>query len=228
MKEYTIPLDQRQVDLFFSPIRDKVDIINTLMKTIKLLLVQKASDVPNPKGEVKLVVSNMSRIFFFSENKYFSINFPFSFRPPCADLGLLFYSKNIEEIDNKTTSDVITLLADTDRFSENSVLDFIEPISDLEPDEENIWPFFLELFMYEDGYIRYDYDEKHVNGALHPLNHYDVFHTSKATFKIGLTDRLEKKQFIDLVDTKTDCHFVTKETKSKKGKWGRKLFLNKG
>lgn len=209
MKSHSVPIDQRQIDLIFSPIRNKADLIKVLMRAIKILLVQKVTDVPKPEGEIRLIVSKMSRVFFFSKDKYFSINFPFSVgKTDDGDFELFFYTQHISDIGSKITSDVLALIADTEKFSANDALEFVEPILDLEASEKNIWPFCLELFMYDDGYIRYDYDEKNEKAGLHPLNHYDVFYTSKTTFKIGLKERLEKKRFIDLVDTQTDCHFI--------------------
>src|SRR5690554_7836340 len=72
--------------------------------------------------------------------------------------------------------------------------------------EEYFWPFLLYLFMFEDGYIRYDYDEKNEGGDHHPLNHYDVFYTSLSTFKVGLRQRLVADSMLDFLDSSTICH----------------------
>ena len=62
--------------------------------------------------------------------------------------------------------------------------------------------------MYEDGYIRYDYDEKHENDDVHPLNHYDIFYSSFSTFKVGLRDRLRTEDMLDFLDSNTICHYL--------------------
>ena len=86
--------------------------------------------------------------------------------------------------------------------------EFVDPIVEIEEQEARFWPFILALFMYDDGYIRYDYDKENENGKLHPLRHYDIFHASKSTFKIGLDHNINPEEFVDLVNIKTCCHFV--------------------
>lgn len=63
---------------------------------------------------------------------------------------------------------------------------------------------------FEEGYIRYDYDEEHENGDLHPLNHLDIFYSSKPTFKIGLRDRYQKDYLVNLVNRETNCIYLDK------------------
>ena len=75
-------------------------------------------------------------------------------------------------------------------------------------ENENFLGFLRELLLMEDGYIRYDYDEEHKNGDLHPLNHYDLFYSSHATFKIGLNAILSEDEFVDLLDIKSDCKYL--------------------
>jgi hypothetical protein len=67
----------------------------------------------------------------------------------------------------------------------------------------------------EDGYIRYDMNEVGYKEAKekgfehrHPLNHLDVFYTSKATFKLGLKKAIINDEFIDYLNIKTDCKYL--------------------
>lgn len=60
----------------------------------------------------------------------------------------------------------------------------------------------------ETGYIRYDYDPDHENGTLHPLYHFDVNYSSKGTYKMGINKKMEKEDFVDLLDIKTKCHYI--------------------
>ncbi len=96
------------------------------------------------------------------------------------------------------------------------MLTLTEPICDYESVcDENFWIFLRELLLMEDGYVRYDYDkatylifkekgEEHK----HPLNHYDLFYSSNATFKIGLEERLSEDEFIDFLNIKTDSKYL--------------------
>ncbi len=98
-----------------------------------------------------------------------------------------------------------------DEFKANCSLEFVTPICDYtEECDENFWVFLRELLLMEDGYIRYDYDEEHENGDIHPLNHYDLFYSSNATFKIGLEDKERQTNFIDLMDINTSCKYLIK------------------
>lgn len=60
----------------------------------------------------------------------------------------------------------------------------------------------------EYGYVRYDYDQEHCNGNLHPLNHLDVNFSSNVQYKLGLENTINLDTFIDILDLKTDCYFL--------------------
>lgn len=206
MKRYTFTLDERLVKEFFTPVRSKKDIVSLLMKSIKLMLVNDAIDKIRVKGELTLIVSKMSRLFYFSENKFFSISFPFLVIENEGELE--FSSKTVKIIDNKVTSDVIGVVSKSGFQDVECALEFVDPIIEIADFEQLFWPFLLNLFMYEDGYIRYDYDEKYESGDHHPLNHYDIFYSSLSTFKIGLRNRLESDSMLDFLDSNSICHYL--------------------
>ncbi len=206
MKEYSFGIDQRQVDQLFSPIRDKRDVVRLLMKIIKLMLVNAPPKAIDTKGEVVLHVSKMSRIFFFSAFRYFSICFPFTVSD--EEGFLAFSSGGIIDVDSKTTSDVLSFINSDENFNVNCVYQFIEPILDISHYEPNFWMLLLKLLTLDDGYIRYDYDEENEQGLIHPKNHYDVFYSSNSTFKVGLKGKLKKEEMIDFVKSESDCHFI--------------------
>ena len=67
----------------------------------------------------------------------------------------------------------------------------------------------------EDWYIRYDYDEENYKKAkrywkehTHPLNHYDLFYSSNATFKIGLLNEISSNDIIEFLDLKKECQYL--------------------
>jgi hypothetical protein len=214
LKRISFNLDERQVKLLFSPIREKTDVIKLLMESIKIMLVNNEMKENLIKGRMLLHVSKMSRLFYFSDNKYFSINFPFFIN---QEDTLFFYSKNLKDIDSRITSDVLGILSsEKNLIASSSMYDLLELASETEDDEDyrNIFLSFLnELLLFEDGYIRYDYDEKRTNELTHPLNHLDIFYSSGSTFKIGLTKRISEDFLIDLLDLQTVCHFLTPKLK---------------
>lgn len=206
MKRYSFPLDERLVKEFFNPIRSKKDVVSLLMKSIKIMLINDTVDKCRVRGEIILIVSKMSRLFYFTENKFFSITFPFLVYE--SDGELEFSSKTVKIIDSKVTSDVIGVISKNGFQDVECALEFVDPIVEIADFEQLFWPFILNLFMYEDGYIRYDYDEKYEDGDHHPLNHYDIFYSSLATFKVGLRNRLEADSMLDFLDSNSICNYL--------------------
>ena len=77
MKETTIGLDNYLTTQITKPIRCKKDLILILLLFLKLFLIKNTLTDKETTGTVKIIVDKMNRVFFFSENKYFSFNFPF-------------------------------------------------------------------------------------------------------------------------------------------------------
>ena len=209
MKKYEFNLSQRDVDSFFKPIRRKEDIFVVLMNSLKQILSHNAYPIPigNVKGKMVLILSKMSRLFYFTEEKFFSIHFPFTVSE--KDDSLLFSSKYIDEIDSEMSSHVLSLLL-CNKGESTCITDILEPLTDIENQHfhQDIGTLVRELLFMEDGYIRYDYDEEHENGVMHPLNHFDVNYSSKTTFKIGIDSKTDNNFFLDLMDITTDCQYI--------------------
>lgn len=209
MKSFIFYLDERQVKWIFSPLRSKLQVIELLMKTIKLMLINYKLNSSLSKGKMVLRVSKMSRLFFISQEKIFSISFPFFVFE--QNNIFTFQSKSRFEIDNKVTSDVLSILISDKALSSNDVIEFADQVSDITEYNKEFWSLLRELFLFEDGYIRYDYDAKNENNAKHPLNHLDVFYGSESTFKIGLRNKITSDHLVDFLSLETDCHFLEKQ-----------------
>ena len=204
MKRYEFIIPEWSHDDIFAPVRSKIDCIRLLMKTLKLIEASPEITEQYEAGKIELVIARMSRVFYFSENKYFSICFPFSVRK--NDEGFIFYKGDIDPIDSFLTSLILSFLPSDDHLDLGSAFDFASSTSDR--DYEIAWPLLRELLMHEDGYIRYDHDPLHENHRLHPLNHLDVFYSSAATFKLGMSNRIAKEALVDLLKRETDCAFL--------------------
>jgi hypothetical protein len=206
-KAYEFPLDENQVAWMFKPLRSKADVLYLLMKTIKFMLL--SPDLTDPKsvaGKLVLHVDRMSRLFFQSDKKIFSIALPFFVR---EEDGRLTFSDPLHPvIDSKVTSDIISLLESGVVFSTPDVYVFLDEIHPLSNFDSDIWQFFRKLLLAEDGYIRYDLDEAHVDGHRHPLHHLDIFYGSQSTFKLGLYEQIDAGTFLDILDVTTDCHYA--------------------
>jgi len=207
-KEKVFNLDQRAVDLFFSPVRHKADVIILLMNAIKYMLVNFQISDENSKGKMSLNVSKMSRLSFFTDQKYFSICFPFFV--DVSDVSLIdFYTKDDISVDSKLTSEILSVINDSDIFNRQDVFDFIEPIDQVEPPSMGLWNVLKELMMFEDGYIRYDFDELRENPKYHPKYHLDIFYSSSSSFKFGLKEKPSPSDFLNMMDINMPCLYLT-------------------
>ena len=132
----------------------------------------------------------MSRIIYELKNKIFSITFPFNISK--TEEGYDIYDSISEiKIDILVISKIINILNNFSSENED-IYEFLSQFDDGDNNEEvldNIWKIFKKVLFSESGYLRYDYDEEHENGNIHPLNHYDIYYTSRNTFKIGLNDK---------------------------------------
>lgn len=206
MKIYEFNISKNYLNRFFKPIRSKTDVIEVLMKAIEYMILNPSINEESAVGRIVLKIDKMNRLFFFTDEKYFSIVFPFFAIQ--EDDKYLFSFRNQIEIDSRLISQVISIIK-CDEFEAHCSLDFVAPICDYEEEcDENFWIFLRELLLMEDGYIRYDYDKEHENGNLHPLNHYDLFYSSHATFKIGLNSKLGEDEFMDLLNINSDCKYL--------------------
>lgn len=207
MKRFKFRIDRFQANQLLTPIRDKADVISLWMDAIKLMLAYVPVTNDLASGDMTLIVSKMSRIFFTTENKIFSLNFPFFVSE--EDGGLAFSTAHCPVVDNRITSEILSLLHTEGVLAETDILSFAEPIINSSEIDDNVWAFFRELMLCEDGYVRYDHDPDRQDGHAHPLDHLDVFYTTASTFKIGCKNQLSLSDLTDMLDLRTDCHYVS-------------------
>lgn len=144
---------------------------------------------------------HMSRIFFFLERKYFSLHFPFVFKPQQGALTY-FYQGSI--ISSQMISWLITILRQ-DVEHKTILIDGIDfPEGTSEEDYRVLSNLVLYILSQEGGYIRYDEDEEGYNYAedktVHPLHHLDICYSQQCTFKVGLKERFKTSSFFDFLD----------------------------
>ena len=104
MKSYTFFLDNISVNEFFKPIRSRSHAIERTLRALKLMGLNPKIPKTSIKGELRLYIDKMNRIFFYTENKYFTLNFPFSVQGTINEMK--FYSDYLGVIDNKKSSDL--------------------------------------------------------------------------------------------------------------------------
>lgn len=189
---------------FFVPIRDKAAFARLVVFAARHLLLDNEKATTKPVSKMKLIVDKMSRLFFYKENKYFSVAFP---------LTVITDKKKVTEIttysgkklDFVNISAVISIL-DSDYFKNSrSLIDF--PIEPMSIEASGIY-FLEEIMQFEPSYIRYDNDPENQNGKLHPLNHLDINYSQYGTYKLGLESTINGQYFENLQNINTDCSFV--------------------
>jgi hypothetical protein len=213
MKEFKFDISPSMLRKFFPEYRMKTKqhILDVLLETMRYMISYDDLGAFEQRGKIVLIVDKMSRLFFISDNKSYSISFPFFAQK--INESYQFSHENIE-IDSYLISNLISVIS-RDLFMGTCSLDLADAVLDYESEFQDFWVVFRELLLYEDGYMRYDYDEDGYAKAKesghehrHPLHHIDMFYTNKATFKIGLDSSISIDDFVSIVNINTDCKYM--------------------
>ncbi|HCL4192396.1 TPA: hypothetical protein N2C35_000315 [Pseudomonas aeruginosa] len=209
MKIFRYALDGYQADIFLMAIRSKKDVLSVWMNAIKVALAYWPVEAERVVAELVIVSGSMSRMFVVTERKLYSVNFPFYIRLN-EEGSPVFGSRGCENIDNRVTSEILSLLDTSTILDHDDVLHFAEPICDACEIEGGLWVLLRELLTCEDGYLRYDYDDdpKRLDEKKHPLNHIDMFYSNGTTFKLGLHEKMGYDKMKSLIDVESNCHFL--------------------
>lgn len=207
-----------QDNWYFRPIRDSLDYIQILLRTCENLLVSRL--VPqissNKIGEIKIIFNKkFSRVFFFKEDKFFSLFFPFKLisenegDSENGDMYNIYLDKIL--IDNKLLNEINTILNHSIYTEEKSILDFYAHYTpDIIEDGISIDAMICleKLIHIEPSYIRYDYDEANADEEHHPLNHFDFNYTEKSKIKVGIKKKIDFDFFKDFLDNQMKCSYL--------------------
>lgn len=209
-----VPVGRFYCNKISQPIREKKDCILLLLDTLEILV---AAMPLNGDEKAKIVIRNskMSRAFYFMQDKYYSILFPFSLEEREENDSYAIYDPVLDmEVNNREISLMRTILDRID-FINSTVETMLESIYyDMEGEEyagieiERCWGILMRMFSLELGYIRYDYDPEHVNGDFHPPHHLDINYSAKCTYKLGLKEKISINDFTDLLDIQTKCKYL--------------------
>lgn len=207
MKRYVFELKTPLWDMAFGSglMKERTDLLLVVLEACRYMMYNQP--VRNAQNKLMLVVNDMSRLFFCTRNKMFSVVFPFH----VDDYSSIQYDYNQLPVDSKMLSDISRFL-ESNEYRMADALDFITPIEDiLERGDPDIWIITKHLLTYDIGYVRYDDDiegfkkaSKEGRPQRHPRYHYDVNINSKATFKLGLQSQLTPDKFVDFLDNNKD------------------------
>lgn len=206
-----IPFGSYYKEKFSKPIRNKKDIVLFIFDAVDALLVRVSGE---ECGVLWIKKEKMSRIFCFLDEKYFSLVFPFEVELIRENEFKIYDSFFEIEIDNRKIVLLRRILDEID-FMGNSIESIIEDAyldvaeNGYEHEEiEQCFMLILRLLSMELGYIRYDYDPEHENGKFHPLHHLDINYSSKGTYKLGMNNKIQINDFVDLLDVKKECRYI--------------------
>jgi hypothetical protein len=107
MKYFEFKLERWQIEDFFKPIRKKSDILKILMDSIKIMLISNFHEKINEYPKMILNISKMARLIYCSEDKIYSISFPFTVDIQTSTKRLEFKTKDNLDVDNMVCSSVI-------------------------------------------------------------------------------------------------------------------------
>jgi len=202
-----------------NPIRNRLDIIKIILQANDYLIDGQYSLVQCTERIDKkcpfLYVEKMSRLFIPENNdgqvrKIYSIVFPFSYNVEQNELSFTRIA-----INNSLNSCLKSIVASFDKAlpdSINRIQDYcIEACMDNYYSNilyEDVVTILTRLLIFDVGYVRYDYDEEHQNGRIHPLNHLDINYSNQSTYKIGLNQSLDILKFISILDGQKECWFL--------------------
>lgn len=196
---------------FFAPIRDKAAFVRLVVTSARQLLLNSTDNGVKSSAQLKLIVDQMSRLFIYKDNKYFSVAFPLTVLTDGNEVTEIntYSGKKLEFVN---ISAILSIL-DSENFKNHpSLIDF--PIEPHSIDASGIY-FLEEIIQFEPSYIRFDNDKKNENGDLHPLNHLDINYSQSGTYKLGLPLSISKAYFEDIQNTNTNCSFVVDKLKKK-------------
>ena len=190
---------------------ERKDILLVVLEACRYMMHNE--QVHNTTNKIILVVNEMNRLFFCSDEKMFSVMFPFHVN----EYPLVRFDLDNIPIDSKVLSSLIQYI-ESKEFSSDDALDFITPIGDIqEQSNADFWKIVRHLLLYDIGYGRYDDDPEGFKKASkdgkpkqHPRYHYDINLDSQATFKLGLSKKMTSDKFIDMLDNKKE-RLVLKE-----------------
>lgn len=212
MSKLICPIEKSEVDNFKQHSTQAKDYARLVLYISRKLIISPVeyarSDLDNtPKPFIMVEYGKTSRAYvFIGHNKYVSIAFPLHIKIEGNQVRLFTEGHDVE-IGNKIISDALSIVNTMN--GNGAFIDAYMNDSELNDNQALIW--LEQLLLTEPSYIRYDDDEKAAKGKglKHPAKHLDVNMSKKGTYKMGLYGKLTCKQFVDILNSETDCHFLS-------------------
>lgn len=221
-KRIECEIDRYMYDVIFSTkklIKSKIQLLSIILESLRYIMYKSNTPLKGSFGKIIIYIDKMSRIFFFSDKKYYSVSLAMTVienKQDCESKPKYEFELNGIRLTSQLISSLIQLL-DSGIERLPSSFDFVDLIDEEEKKNgKEVWEILRDLILFEEGYIRYDKDinayaeaVKRGQGDLHPENHLDICLRSGGQFKLGLHKELSENEFIDILNLKTSCKFLT-------------------
>ena len=218
MKRYVFKIPAHKVDDFEKLIKDKIGFSVVLLDAIQIILTEHYCENLQQGNMVVVNISKMKRLIVVLNSKIFSCHFPFNIElreEADENLFRITLPYTTVAIDNQYLSIVKSFISS--KLQKCLAIDYLleefwehireNNIND-ESAERDLSIILLYLLNIEPGYLRYDKDEEHKNGDLHPEHHFDMFYSNSTKLKIGLKKGIDMKEFVDFLDIETDVRYL--------------------
>lgn len=202
-------------------LKGRHELIEICLRTCRYLNSIRPIPMKRPSiDHIALIVNKMSRIFYFSDKKYFSIALPIQIEiDNNSNLIFKFADKHISP---EHLAWLVALHVNGKEIMEND-LNYFEFLMDCEDSKFDFYSFYETFWEADYGYIRYDVDAQAYNEAVkkgkphhHPLYHFDIHLPQYSTFKTGLTKSLTPVEFINYLDNEEERWYSVPSTSIKK------------
>lgn len=198
MKKLEVYIDEKSESKILRPIRNKKDIIIVLAKAMKFFKIGLLIPEEKRKGKITITIGKLSRINFILEDSIISFNFPFNIKTWGDDIYEFAWNDRI--IDSKITSEILSIFDEKEfKFQDIEFYEFYDLLDD-QGDSDNLFQMLLYLLTFEDGYLRFDYDDEKPDEIYHPLTHVDINYSGKCTYKIGTNKKMTEDEFSILIN----------------------------
>lgn len=214
MEFYRYKMSKFLKSRIFEPCRGKVPVLLRLSEAIAEMTFSLEN---HDDFDLVVVIGKFQRIFFISDKKIFSLNFPFSVQRSLektepnifTSSGVLIDSYLLSRLTTVLTDNLTEIERDIYWFAESVISSFTTSSVDGVPTaSDDVWVVLKRLLLIEDGYLRYDYDPIHFHAETHPLDHLDIFYSPECTFKVGLEATITHELLVDILDPKTRCRIM--------------------
>lgn len=206
-------IEEYYKNIIFKPLRNKIDLINILITSMGIMLYNYSykDNILHSREKIVFMKDNMKRIYFCSEEKIYSITFPFNIINNQNEL----YFSNSKVPALKIDARVIEYLKEF--FSNNAIgnTDFLDLWLDFTIEKKITSEFYdgmlmliITLLECEPGYLRYDHDIEHADVKRHPEHHLDIYYSNNLTFKLGVRYPIDHQSMADIIKNTESVKYI--------------------